>query len=86
MKHYEGWDDISKEGDGYAIQVQQVVKEGESFFKATSSELPHLVTYESTAQKAYDVLIEDIEVLYSLSKKMGHTFPNLSRESSVVFA
>lgn len=59
----------------YTIQTRKVTEDGETFFKATVVELPHLATYESTLQEAYEVLIEDIEVLHETAVRMGHAFP-----------
>lgn len=59
----------------YTIQTRKVTEDGETFFKATVAELPHLATYESTLQEAYEVLIEDIEVLHEAAVRMGHAFP-----------
>lgn len=59
----------------YAIQTRRITEDGETYFKATVVELPHLATYESTAQEAYDVLIEDIEALHVSALELGHPFP-----------
>lgn len=59
----------------YAIQTRRISEDGETYFKATVVELPHLATYESTAQEAYDVLIEDIEALHASALELGHPFP-----------
>ncbi len=59
----------------YAIQTQRITDHGETYFKATVAELPHLATYESTPSEAYNVLIEDIEVLQAAAVKHGHSFP-----------
>lgn len=59
----------------YAIQTRRITENGETYFKATVIELPHLATYESTAQEAYDVLIEDIEALHVSALELGHPFP-----------
>lgn len=65
----------------YAIQTRRVLENGEPYFKATVAELPHLATYESSPQEAYDVLIEDIEALYLSSVELGHDFPSPQPES-----
>lgn len=59
----------------YTIQTRKVTESGETLFKATVVELPHLATYESTLQEAYEVLIEDIEVLHAAAFRLGHAFP-----------
>lgn len=66
----------------YEIRTRRLTENGENYFKATVSELPHLATYESTAQEAYDVLVDDIEALYASSIEMGHPFPAPNVESS----
>jgi predicted HicB family RNase H-like nuclease len=59
----------------YAIQTRRIIEDGELIFKATVAELPHLATYESSAQEAYDVLIEDIEALHESATELGRPFP-----------
>jgi predicted HicB family RNase H-like nuclease len=65
----------------YTIQTRKVTEDGETFFKATVVELPHLATYESTLQEAYEVLIEDIQVLHETAVRLGHAFPEPIREA-----
>lgn len=67
----------------YAIQTRRILENGEPYFKATVAELPHLATYESSPQEAYDVLIEDIEALYLSSVELGHDFPSPQPESTM---
>lgn len=59
----------------YAIQTRRIIEDGELIFKATVVELPHLATYESSAQEAYDVLIEDIEALHESALELVRPFP-----------
>lgn len=59
----------------YAIQIRRVIEKGETYFKATVAELPHLATYESTPEEAYNVIVDDIEALWESAVELGHPFP-----------
>lgn len=59
----------------FAIQTRRITENGETYFKATVAELPHLATYEDTPQEAYDVLIDDIEALHASALELKHPFP-----------
>lgn len=59
----------------YAVHIQRITENGETYFKATVKELPHLATYENTPAEAYNVIVEDIEVLQAASVEHGHNFP-----------
>ena len=64
----------------FAIQTRRITENGETFFKATVAELPHLATYEDTPQEAYEVLIDDIEALHASSIGLNHPFPEPNEE------
>lgn len=66
----------------YAIQTRRITEDGEIIFRASVAELPHLATYESSAQEAYDVLIEDIEALRESALELGRPFPAPLNEST----
>ncbi len=66
----------------YAIHTRRVTLDGETYFKASVAELPHLATYENTAQEAYEVLIEDIKALHEAAVRLGHEFPAPIEEPS----
>lgn len=69
----------------YTIRTRRVADEsGEVMFKASVAELPHLATYESSAQEAYDVLIEDIEALHTSATALGHSFPEPQAEADSI--
>ena len=59
----------------YGIHIERIVEDGTVSYKATVAELPHLTTYEETAQAALEVMIEDISALQRLALEHGHRFP-----------
>lgn len=65
----------------YTIRTRRVIDEsGDVYFKATVAELPHLATYESSAQEAYDILIDDIEALHETAVALKQPFPQPQAE------
>jgi hypothetical protein len=59
----------------YTITTRKRVHDGETIYKATVAELPHLATYEDTWEAAYASIVEDIEALHAMAVQNGHPFP-----------
>ena len=59
----------------YCISVRRVQVGEERLFKGTVAELPHVTTFEKSAEEAYSLAIEAIESLYESAIEDGRPFP-----------
>lgn len=64
----------------YSVMIKRVDEDGESVFKATVKELPHVAEYGDSYEEVYELAVDAINVLHEMASDMGHKFPNPSTE------